>query len=167
VSDAPAAGAGLPPAVGGAVTAARAGDDKALDALVDWSRSGIGALLGGLGGVDPDDRGAVLRRGLADLESTDRSTRAGALGELRRGLARAARIAAAGSGTRDELLHRIAGAEVPPDLAAAEREVLAALLARAAEVTEVYEAVADDGAAYAFAVTPGGGALVVPPPGRS
>ncbi len=154
--------AGLPAVVHRALAAARRDDVAGLDALVDWGLSGAGAVLRGLAGVDAADHGPVARAALADLDSADPATRSAALRHLHAALSRATAVAAADAATRRAVLDaQTAPPPVPVPVA------LAALVARAADVVDVLVAVGPGGERTAFAVTPDGRSLVVPPDPRA
>jgi hypothetical protein len=142
----------LPAVIGAARAAARREDVAALDALVDWPLSGVGAVLAALHRIDPGDRPAVVSRALADLHSTDPAARSGTLRHLQRALVEAHRVEPAGEHERRALRIAIDASPVPLEF-----PELADLAARAAAVTGVYVAV---GTALVFGVADG--KLVVP-----
>jgi hypothetical protein len=140
----------LPPVIDAAVAAARADDLHRLDGLVDWPLSGIGTVLTALGRIDAADRDAIVTPALADLHSTDRTTRAGTLRTLRDALRAAGGVRPADDHERRALRTAVGGSPVPDGF-----PQLADLAARAAAVTDGYVA---EGLVFAVA----DGRLVVP-----
>ena len=155
------------------LAAARDSDPATLDALVDWPLSAVGAVLRRLTDVDPADRGALIRRALAELTSADPATRSGALRSLHAALAAAIDVEPADDATGQAVLAAIRAPGTAARLSAGlpadgqhadERSALVDLARRADEVVDTYLAVGPDGARTAFAVRPDGTQLVVPSP---